>query len=155
MSLLVLALLLQTTWINAVQISAIKPDLVLLALVYTALSGGVVQGAIFGFCIGFLQDINQAPADLGLNALLNSLLGFAVGYGHGRIVTDSVKVQLALIFSAVLLHQFMYFLVSSGVPLSDVPYFWLRYSLGRTLYTTLFGALISMILRVRHHLFPV
>ena len=152
--LLILALLLQTTWIHDLQLSAITPDLVLLVLVYSALVGGAVQGAVLGFGIGFIQDINQIPADLGLNALLNSLVGFAVGYGHGRIVADSVKVQLILICGAVLVHEFMYLLLSSGVALVDIPSFWLRYSVGRALYTTSLGAMIAAFLTIRQRLFP-
>lgn len=153
MLLLLLAFVLQTTWVHALQIAAVKPDPVLLVLVYIALRAGEFEATILGFCIGFLQDIYM-PGDLGLNALVNALVGFAVGYGRTGIVADSVQVQVALVFGAVLLHDLVYYLGSSVVALMDVPFFWLRYGLGRAIYTSLCGALISSILLVRRRLFP-
>jgi len=151
--LLILAFILQTTWVHALEISAVKPDLILLVLVYIALRAGELEATLLGFCIGFLQDIYM-PADLGLNALVNALVGFAVGYGRTGIVADSIQVQVALVFGAVLLHDLVYYLGSSVVSLVDVPFFWLRYGLGRAVYTGLLGALISGILLARRRLFP-
>ena len=151
--LLILAFVLQTTWVHALEIFAVKPDLVLLVLVYIALRAGEFEATILGFCVGFLQDIYM-PADLGLNALANSLIGFTVGYGRTGVVADSIQVQLALVFGAVLLHDLVYYLGSSIVALTDVPFFWLRYGLGRALYTSLLGVLISSTLLARRRLFP-
>ena len=81
--LLVLAFALQTTWIDFFEVSSLKPDLILLALTYIALREGPLVAICMGFGIGFMQDIYH-PADLGLNALRKSLIGFAVGYGRSR-----------------------------------------------------------------------
>jgi len=151
--LLVLALVLQTTWARALEIFALKPDLVLLSLVYVALRCGEIEAVLFGFFIGFTQDIYM-PADLGLNALTKSIIAFSVSYGRTGIVSDSIQVQVGLLLGTVLLHDLIYYLGSSGVALVDVPFFWFRYGLGRALYTSAFGILVFSALAVRRRLFP-
>ncbi len=151
--LLALAFVLQTTWIQALELAAIKPDLILVVLIHVALRGGSTQGALLGFGVGFLQDIYM-PADLGLNALLMGLTGFGVGYCRSGIVADDVKVQLALIFGTVLVYSLVFYLGSSGVAWMDVPYFWIRYSIGRAAYSSLVGALVFAALLLRSHFTP-
>ena len=152
--LLLLAFALQTTWIEFLAISSLKPDLVLLVLVYIALREGPQVATCMGFGIGFLQDI-YLPADLGLNALTKSLISFAIGYGRTRIVSDNIQVQIALIFGAVLCHDFLYYIGTSAIDLMDMPYFWLRYGLGRAMYTALIGALLSTSITLKRRLFPL
>lgn len=154
MLLLVLAFALQTTWIDFLEVASIKPDLILLTLTYIALRSGPLVAICMGFGIGFIQDI-YLPADLGLNALTKSLIGFAIGYGRSRIVADNIQVQIGLLFGAVLCHDLIYYLGTSAINLVDLPYFWLRYGLGRAIYTALLGTLFSTGLTLRRHLFPV
>ena len=151
--LLVLAFVLQTTWVHFFEISGLKPDLILLVLVHVALRAGRLEATILGFGIGFLQDI-YTPADLGLNALAKSIIGFSVGYGRTGIVADNIQVQVALVAGAVLVHDVIYYLGHSGIGLADAPFFWLRYGLGRALYTGALGVLLSASLLVRRRVFP-
>lgn len=152
--LLILALILQTTWVYQLDVAAIRPDLIVLVLLYIALAAGSFQATILGFAVGFVQDIDM-PDNLGLNALLKSTLGFAVGWARSRIRAESVQVLAVVIFAAVLVHDLAYYLGDSGIAWSDVPYFWLRYGLGRALYTTLVGALLYGCLQLRRRYLPV
>jgi rod shape-determining protein MreD len=152
--LLVLAFLLQTTWVHFFQIAAVGPDLILLVMVYIALTAGQFEAIILGFCIGFVQD-SYAPEQLGVNALAKCLVGYSVGYGRLRIMADSPQVQTALIFGAVLLHDAVYYVTHSGIPWGEVPYFWGRYSLGRALYTALAGGVLAYGAVLRRRFLPV
>ena len=76
--LLGLAFVLQTTWLDFISVSALKPDLILLIITIVALREGPISATLLGFSIGLLQDA-YAPADFGLNALLKCTAGFAVG----------------------------------------------------------------------------
>ncbi len=152
--LLLLAFVLQTTWIEFMEISSLKPDLILLVLIYAALREGPLTATALGFAIGFLQDIYM-PTDLGLNSLVNSAVGFAVGYGRSRIVGDNIQVQVALIFGTVLVHDLLYYMGTSAISLADVPFFWLRYGLGRAIYTGLVGSIFSAVSLVRRRLLPI
>ena len=148
---LALAFILQTTWIHLFEIFALKPDLIVLALVYIALEVGACKATILGFWIGFTQDVH-APDDLGLNALVNSIIAFLVGWSRVRIMVDNFRAQVAFVVGAVLLHDLIFYVGQSGTEIGQVPFFWLRYSLGRALYTGLVGLFLSflLILRRRH-----
>ena len=151
--LLLLAFVLQTTWIDFLEVYSLKPDLILLVLVYIALREGPLVAICMGFGVGFIQDVYH-PADLGLNALSKSLIGFVVGYGRSRIVADNIQVQIGLLFGAVVFHDLIYYLGTSAIGVIDVPYFWLRYGLGRAIYTALLGTFFSAGLTLRRLIFP-
>lgn len=152
--LLLLAFILQTTWIEFMEISSLKPDLILLVLIYAALREGPLTATALGFAVGFLQDIYM-PMDLGLNSLVKSAIGFAVGYGRSRIVGDNIQVQVALIFGTVLVHDLLYYIGTSAISLVEVPFFWLRYGLGRAIYTGLIGSLFSIASLLRRRILPI
>ena len=149
--LLGLAFVLQTTWLDFISVSALKPDLILLIITIIALREGPILATLLGFSIGLLQDA-YAPADFGLNALLKCTAGFAVGHGHSRVVSDNLQVQVALVFFTVLLHDLLYYAITDAISLPDVPYFWMRYGLGRAIYTGLLGALACALLPLRQRL---
>jgi rod shape-determining protein MreD len=151
--LLLLAFVLQTTWIDFLEVFSLKPDLILLVLVYIALREGPLVAICMGFGVGFIQDVYH-PADLGLNALSKSLIGFVVGYGRSRIVADNIQVQIGLLFGAVIFHDLIYYLGTSAIGVIDVPYFWFRYGLGRAIYTALLGTFFSAGLTLRRLIFP-
>jgi rod shape-determining protein MreD len=152
--LLIVMYIVQTTWIQAVEVAGMAPDLVMLVLVCIALGGGAVEATIMGFGIGFLQDVNM-PADLGLNALANSVVGFAVGYGRGRIEADSLPVQVALVVGAVATRDMLFFLGTSGTPLVAAPLLWLRYSIGRAFLSGVVAAAVAGALMNWHRRFAL
>ena len=149
--LLGLAFVLQATWLDFVSVSALKPDLILLIITVIALREGHILATLLGFSIGLLQDA-YAPADFGLNALLKCTAGFAVGHGRSRVVSDNLQVQVALIFFTVLLHDLLYYAITDAISLVEVPYFWIRYGIGRAIYTGLLGALAYALLPLRQRL---
>lgn len=149
--LLGLAFVLQATWLDFVSVSALKPDLILLIIIVIALREGPILATLLGFSIGLLQD-TYAPADFGLNALLKCTAGFAVGHGRSRVVSDNIQVQVALVFFTVLLHDLLYYAITGAISLVQVPYFWIRYGIGRAIYTGLLGALAYALLPLRQRL---
>ena len=151
--LLILAFILQTTWIHAFEIIGLRPDLVVLVLIYIALRSGSFEATLLGFAIGLIQDIDM-PHNLGLNALVNAIVGFAVGWVRLHITAENFLVQIALIFGAVLLHDLIYYIGDSSIVWSEIPFFWLRYGPGRALYTSLIGMLLSALLLLRRYLLP-
>lgn len=151
--LICLAFLLQTTWVHHIQVAGILPDLVLLVVVFIALSSGHLQATLFGFAIGLCQD-TFAPTELGLNALINAVVGFGVGVTRGGFVADAIQVRLAVLTAAILVHDLAYYTLHSGFAIVDVPYLMLRYSLGHAAYTAIFGFVAAGFLRLRHELIP-
>ena len=151
---LALAFVLQTTWSHHLTIFEIHPDLIILVLVLVALASGHLEATILGFLVGLLQD-SSMPADLGLNALAKSVVGFAVAVGRTRIMAEAAHVQVLILAVAVLVHDLIYFTGHSAVPLQDVPFFWLRYGLGQAAYTALIGSVFAYGLLARRRYPPV
>ena len=145
---LALACFLQTTWLHYLGIWSVEPDLILLTVVFIALASGHLEATALGFCVGLFQD-TYSPADLGLNALTKSLLGFAVGLGRTRIMADTVQVQVLAVMAAVAVHDLVYFVGHGDVALTQVPYYLARYTVGRALYTGLVGAAVAALLALR------
>ncbi len=146
--LLALAFVLQTTWVDSIKIGLIKPDLLIVALSFVALRSGPVVGAYTGLGLGILQDLYM-PADLGVNALAKSLIGAGFGYSHTHMVSDSIQVQAALIFGAVILHDLIYYVCAGA----DVP-FEVVTVLGRAVYTGLISTVFLTGLLIKRYLFP-
>lgn len=152
--LLLVVFVLQITWGYVFDVLDVRPDLILLALVYIALRVGPFEATILGFAVGLLQDAYM-PQNLGLNALAKSLVGFGVGYGRTGIMADDIQVQTLLIFGVVLIHDLVYYLGYSGLALAEVPIFFLRYGVGRALYTSLIGFCLAYVWGLRRRLLPV
>ena len=148
---LFLALVIQTTWIHQIALFELFPDVVILVVVWTAFAAGPIQATAIAFVAGFCQDI-YLPAELGLNALSKSVVGFAISVGRSRVMADTPQVQILTICAAVLVHDLIYYAGHGGVSASELPYYWLRYGLGRALYTGAVGAAIVYGLTVRRRL---
>lgn len=132
-----LALLFQASWAHGLGIYGIVPDLVIITLVFIAISRGQIEGTVLGFVSGLLIDLYDPGARLGINALGNSLIGFCVGYSRLGIVAESLRVQAVILFFATLLHDVIFFLFSSD------PIKILSIGLGTSFYTAVLGTALS------------
>ena len=110
--LLIFALLVQTSWADALDIFGLRPDFTLLLVVYVGIVSGQVEATILGFVSGFLLDVYN-PAFMGVNALSNAVVGFAVGYSREGIVTDELRVLGLVVFIAGLIQNLIFFVFSS------------------------------------------
>ena len=151
--LLILAYILQTTWVHSIELAGIKPDLVVLLLVFIALTAGSLEATVLGFAIGFIQD-TQTPANMGQNAFDNSVIAFCVGWLRLHVTADDPKVQIVVLLGAVLVHDLIYYIFDTGVAWIDIPFFWARYSVGGAIYTSALGGLVSAALVLRKHVVP-
>ena len=147
-----LAFTLQTTWVNFLKVWSVQPDLLIIMLNYIALRSGPVVGTYMGLGFGILQDI-YLPADLGINALVKSLIGAGLGYSHARMVDDSIQAQTVLVFVAVILHDLIYYLIYYLGSSADLPFEVINI-LGRAVYTSLISAVFFAGLTLKRHLFP-
>lgn len=102
-----LFLLAQASLAPRISIGPVSPDFVLLIVVFFALYRGSIKGAIFGFLVGFLQDLGN-PEMLGLNALTKSVLGFLMGRAGTKTFPDNFVFLAGLFFAAALGHDVVY-----------------------------------------------
>ena len=138
--LIFLALLLQASWVDSFAIYGIAPDIVIIILVFIAFTRGQIEATGLGFLSGLLIDIYDPGTRLGVNALANSLIGFFVGYSRVGIDTGALRAQAAILFSATLLHDIIFFVFSLQ------PIKILSIGLGTSLYTAALGTALSFVL---------
>lgn len=143
--LIFLALFLQTSWIDAISIFGIIPDLILIVLVFVGITRGQIEATALGFFSGLLLDIYN-PEWMGVNMLANSIVGFAVGYSRIGIVAEDIQVQAVILFLATLVHDIIYFIFYAISNALNIVFLIVQQGLGTALYTTLLGILISLAL---------
>jgi len=134
-------LLLQLTVADRIAIGPAAPDFLILIAVFFSLHRGAVQGTIFGFVVGFLQDTFN-PEFLGLNALTKSLLGYAVGKVGAKTFPENLPFLFVLFFSAALGHDVIYLVFFTWPDVTSMFLQLLTAALPSAIYTGLLGVLV-------------
>ena len=104
---LVGALALQTTLSGLHTGGAIAVNLVLVAIVYLALSYGAVTGMLAGTFGGLVQDA-LAGGLVGLGGMSKTIIGFAVGVLSSQFNLSTTVPRLVMFVAATLLHEVMF-----------------------------------------------
>ena len=102
-----LALLLQSTLFGRYSIWGIKPDLAMLMLIVLVNNSGPVEIVLYGFLIGFIQDV-YTPEFLGINAFTMSLMGFTMDFIKDTLTVENYFVKAFVTFGACVVHDFIY-----------------------------------------------
>ncbi|MBU0934622.1 MAG: rod shape-determining protein MreD [Spirochaetes bacterium] len=83
------ATVLQSTWLRAIEILSVVPDLPLLILIYISFRNTLPKGQVIGFLSGFLQDsISVIP--LGTTSLIQTATAFAFNAFSGKFYIDKL-----------------------------------------------------------------
>lgn len=109
---LIVAMILQATFLYRFEIAGIRPDLLVAFVVYLGWMRGPIAGTAGGFLVGLIQDLD-APGPLGLNALSKTIVGFAVAKAGFRVHRANAVVRFAFFLFAMLAHDIVYFAASS------------------------------------------
>jgi rod shape-determining protein MreD len=111
-----LALALQTTLARLVVGGTAAIDLVLVALVYVALSTGPVSGMLAGSLAGLIQD-SLSSGVIGIGGLAKSIVGFLVGALGQQFIVTAALPRLVIFVTATALHAavFMGLYVALGL----------------------------------------
>ncbi|MDE2846988.1 MAG: rod shape-determining protein MreD [Gemmatimonadetes bacterium] len=133
--LLFLAFVVDSTWGHEIAIRGIRPDFVLMMLIYGAMGSGAFAGTILGFSVGLLEDFNGSPEHLGLNALCNTLVAYGVGIAGNTLYRDSLSTLLLTLLAASFVHSAMYWLVFTRFQLVESVFLLGTVSLPTMLYT--------------------
>jgi rod shape-determining protein MreD len=101
------ALTLQTTLSGMLTGGAIAVNLVLVAVVYLALSYGAVTGTLAGMAGGLAQDA-LAGGIVGLGGMTKTVIGFVVGVLGAQFNLTTTVPRLVMFVAATLVHQVMF-----------------------------------------------
>ena len=101
----------QATWPNMLKIQDVSPNLLVLAVVYTALVRGEVWAMITAFLSGIYLDV-LTNAVLGHHPLALVPMGFVVGRVAARLVTEHPAVKAGLVLLACLLFGMLFLFIA-------------------------------------------
>jgi rod shape-determining protein MreD len=102
MTIVIAALLLQTTLLPLTSMGRATPDLLLIICVYLGLHQHTVTGAIGAFVLGYLQDAFSGSV-VGLNAFAMSLVFTLVYLTSRRLWVDNAVSKIVVVFLASVL----------------------------------------------------
>lgn len=136
-------IVIQTTVVPLFSIANIIPDLLLIWVVYIALTKGQLTATVFGFFVGLVDDMLNSGV-IGLNAFIKTLIAFLAGYFYNENKKNYPvgEIQfLVLLFFASLLHNSMYlFFIVQGTEMSFFNAMF-RSGIFATVYTEMFSLL--------------
>jgi rod shape-determining protein MreD len=138
-------LLMQAVVAERIALGPVSPDFLALVVAIFALYRGPVRGSIFGFVIGFLQDLLN-PGYLGLYALSKSVLGFAVGKAGTKTFPENILFLFILFMAAVFGHDVVYLLFYHWPRIGTALAAIFTVALPSAAYTALFGVLVHKLL---------
>lgn len=106
------ALFLQVTLLNFITIFGVKPDLVLIIVVFNAFLRGPREGALFGFFGGLFEDL-AVGSYIGMNALSTMAVGYLVGLTESKLYKDSSFMVVFLVWLSSFVAQFLNYILLS------------------------------------------
>ena len=133
--LIALALLLQSTLFGKFSLFGVEPDLAVLVLIFIVSGSGPVGSVMYGFLIGFLQDV-YSPEFLGMNAFAMSLIGYFLGLSRDRLSVENYSVKAIVAFLVCIVHDIIYFAFYTKLDTSVISNLFIRESLPGAVYTS-------------------
>ena len=119
-----LALALQTTVARFVVGGTAAVDLVLVAVVYVALTTGPGSGMISGSAAGLIQDALSSGEVIGIGGLAKAIVGFLVGVIGQQFIVTAALPRLVMLVAATVVHAalFMGLYVALGLRTFSSPW---------------------------------
>ena len=109
-TLVVVTALIEARWPYALRIQGVVPQLVLVLVVYFAITEGEERAMFTGLLGGLFKDV-AADTALGHYVLCLVVVGYFIGVMSKRLITDNPAVKAGAVFCASILHGLMYIAV--------------------------------------------
>jgi rod shape-determining protein MreD len=138
-------LLMQLVVADRIALGPVAPDFLILLVVFFSLYRGAVPGSIFGFFVGFLQDLAN-PGFLGLNALTKSIMGYAAGKISAKTFPENIPFLFVLFSSVAFGHDLIYLIFFNWPDIASFFLLLFTAALPSAVYTGLFGVLVHKLL---------
>jgi rod shape-determining protein MreD len=101
-----LAVVIQTTIDRYLSGGNVAMDLVLVVVVYVALSSGSVAGLLTGTVAGLIQDsLSTSTGLIGIGGLAKSIVGFMAGITGTQFIVTQPLPRFLVFFAATVVHQ--------------------------------------------------
>jgi len=106
-------IILQTTIVSFTSVLNIVPDVLLIWIVYIAITQGQIPATVYGFSIGMVMDMVSGEF-IGLSALCKTIAGFLAGYFyHENKIEITLSNYRFLVIVGVIsfVHNIIYFII--------------------------------------------
>ncbi len=110
----VLLLTVQTTLLASSSIQKIRPDLVLIFILYLGFSFSTFSGGILAFLMGYLMDLFSGNV-LGLYTFTRPLIFFSAQLFRNRFYWEGISFQCLFVFMFTVLEGFLILALLSGL----------------------------------------
>ena len=140
-------LTLQVTVLDYFRVAGVKPDLVLLVVIFNSFRQGSKNGALWGFAAGLLVDISTGGY-FGLNALVLAASGYLGGEAKtGLYLNSGIRVAVVTLAVSMAAGVFQYLLLAfSGVFVSP----WLAL-VGIIIPGAIYNTLVALLIKLFYH----
>lgn len=99
----VVAAIIQTTWLDVIKFQGVMPDLILLLVVYFGIADGEERAMFTALIGGVYQDVSGNYA-LGHNVLSLVIVGYVIGRVSTRLIAEHPAVKAGLVMLAAVAH---------------------------------------------------
>jgi len=151
---LIAAFLIQLLFLDRIKIAGIKPDLLVLLVVFFAIFFGPSTGVEAGFVSGLFKDTYSLDI-FGVNIVLLSLTGLIVGRVSPKLFKESKLTQGLLVFVSSVLYMITHYFASSlilKITYVTLPEYLYGLILPSSFYTTMISLLLFPALINRYRL---
>lgn len=128
-----LALVLQSTVFNQLNIAGVKPDIILVMVVSIAVVRGPRQGGIVGFSLGLLEDFYLGRF-IGMNSICKGLTGLFAGWVTIGAFSENLLVPIISTFLGTIFNGIVYFLIGKLLGLNWTVNLWLSNTIPLAVY---------------------
>lgn len=101
------SVVLQSTLFHFIKLDGVKPDLLLVVVVLSAVLQGKRTGAAVGFGYGLIEDL-LIGRYIGSQALTKMLTGYIIGNLERKVFPDNIFIPVVVGFMGTVLHHFLY-----------------------------------------------
>src|SRR6266540_2166288 len=105
-AIIVVSLVLESTLLAHLRVGGVHADVLVIAVIAVAMVDGPVTAAIFGFAAGLVSDLLFAN-QVGVSALVYTVIGFGMGVGRVWVTSSSTLVHLLLAAPLVALYNLL------------------------------------------------
>jgi rod shape-determining protein MreD len=135
----------QLLLVDFLSIGTIRPDLLVILVLYWSIKYGRTIGIIAGFLIGLLIDFSGTASYFGLSPLIYSVTGYLGGYLKGTYSRVN-PIYFSISWVAILIFQFLIYCVVQyqDILITNPQLFWAKW-LGTTIYTLSFAGILQVI----------
>jgi rod shape-determining protein MreD len=142
-----LALAMQTTLDRFLVQGTATVDLVVVAVVYVALTGGPVSGMLAGSVAGLIQDSLAAPV-IGVGGLAKSIVGFFAGAFAQQFIVTAAFPRLVIFVASTVVHSLVFMGLYQVLDLNTFPSPWVtiaRQAVGNAVVGTILVTAIDAV----------